>query len=126
VQGPVYERLGSRQNIRLIPPVDYREFVALMQACTIVLTDSGGVQEEAPTFGKPVLVMRDTTERPEGVQAGTVRLTGADCGSIVSEVSRLLTDADAYRTMAAAVNPYGDGKASPRIVAALRAFFTGR
>jgi UDP-N-acetylglucosamine 2-epimerase (non-hydrolysing) len=126
VQGPVYERLGARRNIRLIPPVDYSEFVALMQACTIVLTDSGGVQEEAPTFGKPVLVMRDTTERPEGVQAGTVRLTGADCGSIVSEVSRLLTDADAYRTMAAAVNPYGDGKASPRIVAALRAFFTGR
>lgn len=124
VQGPVYDRLGERANIRLMPPVAYDEFVALMARCALVLTDSGGVQEEAPTLGKPVLVMRDTTERPEGVQAGTVRLTGPEAASIVPEVTRLLTDPAAYREMSEAVNPYGDGKAAPRIAAAVAEFLS--
>ena len=94
----------------------YRDFVALMHHCRMVLTDSGGVQEEAPSLGKPVLVMRDTTERPEGVQAGTVKLVGAKTETIVREVSTLLSDQSAYRKMSEAVNPYGDGKASARIV----------
>ncbi len=120
VQEPVRELLGSIANILLIAPQPYSEFVALMSACTLVLTDSGGVQEEAPSLGKPVLVMRDTTERPEGVDAGTVRLVGADTDRIVDEVSRLLTDRGAYAAMALAANPYGDGQAAPRIVAELR------
>ena len=91
-----------------------------MNASQLVLTDSGGVQEEAPGLGKPVLVMRDTTERPEGVDAGTVKLVGADGPRIVSEVSRLITDPAEYTTMANSVNPYGDGKAAMRIVEALR------
>lgn len=120
VQGPVYQQLGDLENIKLIPPQDYRYFVALMNACRVVLTDSGGVQEEAPGLGKPVLVMRDTTERPEGVHAGTVKLIGTDSQRIVAEVSRLLTDPAAYQEMSAAVNPYGDGKAAQRIVEKLR------
>lgn len=124
VQGPVHERLAHRPNIHLIAPVPYSEFVALMAACTLVLTDSGGVQEEAPTLGKPVLVMRDTTERPEGIEAGTVRLTRADRRSIVDEVSRLVTDDSAYESMSNAVNPYGDGRAAPRIVEAVKAFLS--
>ena len=119
VQGPVYERLGERPNIRLIPPQPYREFVALMNACRLVLTDSGGVQEEAPGLGKPVLVMRDTTERPEGVEAGTVKLVGADQKRIVEGVVKLLTDEAEYKRMGEASNPYGDGKASSRIVDAI-------
>jgi UDP-N-acetylglucosamine 2-epimerase (non-hydrolysing) len=91
-----------------------------------VLTDSGGVQEEAPSLGKPVLVMRDTTERPEAVEAGTVRLVGTDTDRIVTEATRLLTDADAHAAMAAVHNPYGDGKAVPRIVEALAAWVTAR
>ena len=99
----------------LIPPQAYSEFVGLMRDCKLALTDSGGVQEEAPALGKPVLVMRDTTERPEGVEAGTVRLVGARRDAIVEGVSRLLGDRDAYEEMARAVNPYGDGHAAERI-----------
>jgi UDP-N-acetylglucosamine 2-epimerase (non-hydrolysing) len=123
VQGPVRAALGGRENIRLIPPKDYRSFVALMRGCKLVLTDSGGVQEEAPSLGKPVLVMRDTTERPEGVDGGTVRLVGASARHIVDSVTQLLTDEAAYRSMAEAQNPYGDGKAAGRIVARIQQWF---
>jgi UDP-N-acetylglucosamine 2-epimerase (non-hydrolysing) len=115
VQKPVYELLANIPNIYLIPPLDYLPFVYLMRHCYLLLTDSGGVQEEAPSLGKPVLVMRDTTERPEAVDAGTIRLVGTDSAAIVREVSRLLTDALAYSEMARALNPYGDGKAGTRI-----------
>ena len=107
--------LSDHDNIALIEPLDYLNFVAMMEASELVLTDSGGIQEEAPTLGKPVLVMRDTTERPEGVAAGTARLVGADRQAIVGEVERLLDDPSAYAAMAQAHNPYGDGKASQRI-----------
>jgi len=123
VQGPVYQQLGGLDNIKLIPPQGYSYFVALMHACRVVLTDSGGVQEEAPGLGKPVLVMRDTTERPEGVHAGTVKLIGTSAEEIVAHVRRLLTEADAYKKMSEAVNPYGDGQAAPRIVRAIRSYF---
>jgi UDP-N-acetylglucosamine 2-epimerase (non-hydrolysing) len=122
VQAPVQQRLAGIANVQLIAPQPYSEFVALMNACRVVLTDSGGVQEEAPSLGKPVLVMRDTTERPEGVQAGTVRLVGSDAERLVWEVSRLLTDSHAYDEMALAANPYGDGSAAPRIVEHLRRY----
>lgn len=107
---------GQERNIFFIEPLDYLPFVFLMEQSTLVLTDSGGIQEEAPGLGKPVLVMRDTTERPEAVDAGTVKLVGTDYGLIVKEVSRLLEDEDYYRSMAQANNPYGDGKACERIV----------
>jgi UDP-N-acetylglucosamine 2-epimerase (non-hydrolysing) len=107
--------LAGHDNIALIDPLDYLDFVAMMAASDIVLTDSGGIQEEAPSLGKPVLVMRDTTERPEGVTAGTARLVGADAAMISTETSRLLDDPQAYRQMATAHNPYGDGTASRRI-----------
>lgn len=103
-------------NLYFIEPLDYLDFVFLMSRSTLVLTDSGGIQEEAPGLGKPVLVMRDTTERPEALEAGTVRLVGTDKDLIISEVSRLLDDQDNYRAMSQAVNPYGDGKACGRIV----------
>lgn len=106
-------------NLFLIEPLEYLPFVNLMSECTLVLTDSGGIQEEAPGLGKPVLVMRDTTERPEAVEAGTVKLVGTDKQLIVSEVQRLLDDEQYYSVMATAVNPYGDGKACERIIAAL-------
>ncbi|MGF1548222.1 MAG: non-hydrolyzing UDP-N-acetylglucosamine 2-epimerase [Thiotrichales bacterium] len=122
VQAPVYARLGDHPNILLIPPQDYSAFVALMANCTLILTDSGGVQEEAPSLGKPVLVMRDTTERPEGVDAGTVRLVGADAAAIVDNTIALLDDPAQYQAMAMARNPYGDGQAAPRIVSAIRDF----
>jgi len=125
VQSIVHEKLGGRPNIRLIGPKDYRRFVALMNASLIVLTDSGGVQEEAPGLGKPVLVMRDTTERPEGVDAGTVRLIGANRDNIVKHVSELIDDPDAHRRMSEAKNPYGDGHASPRICKAVREYLDG-
>jgi UDP-N-acetylglucosamine 2-epimerase (non-hydrolysing) len=112
----VHERLGDRENIRLLPPQPYSQFVALAAASRLILTDSGGVQEEAPSLGKPVLVMRDTTERPEGVAAGAVRLVGANADRIVAETLRLLDDAAAYGQMAQAGNPYGDGHAATRIV----------
>ena len=103
-------------NLYFIEPLDYLDFVFLMSRSTLVLTDSGGIQEEAPGLGKPVLVMRDTTERPEALEAGTVRLVGTDKDLIISEVARLLDDQDHYRAMSQAVNPYGDGKACRRIV----------
>jgi UDP-N-acetylglucosamine 2-epimerase (non-hydrolysing) len=123
VQSVVRRRLGQLENIRLIEPQPYAEFVAMMAGCRLLLTDSGGVQEEAPSFGKPVLVMRDTTERPEGVTAGTVKLVGADEAAIVRETTRLLDDPAAYRAMAEAVNPYGDGQAAPRIIEAIGRYF---
>ena len=122
VQKPVYDTLGKFKNIRLIAPQPYSEFVMLMNHSKIVLTDSGGVQEEAPSLGKPVLVMRDTTERPEGVDAGTVKLVGADAKKIIESVSELINDQTAYKQMAQAKNPYGDGKAAARIADALLKF----
>jgi len=107
---------GSTGNLFFIEPLDYLDFVYLMSRSYLVLTDSGGIQEEAPGLGKPVLVMRDTTERPEALEAGTVKLVGTDYDRIVTEVSRLLDDPSAYERMSRAVNPYGDGKACPRIV----------
>jgi UDP-N-acetylglucosamine 2-epimerase (non-hydrolysing) len=115
--------LGDLPNVRLVAPQGYRTFVALMSRCRLVLTDSGGVQEEAPSLGKPVLVMRDTTERPEGVAAGTAILIGARAGAIVEATTRLLTDAEAYRAMATARNPYGDGRAAERIIERIRRHF---
>jgi UDP-N-acetylglucosamine 2-epimerase (non-hydrolysing) len=109
--------------VALIPPQGYTHFVALMSHCRLVLTDSGGVQEEAPSLGKPVLVMRDTTERPEGVAAGTALLTGPSASNIVAHASRLLTDRRAYEQMASAQNPYGDGHAAERIVQRIRRHF---
>lgn len=119
----VNARLRDLCNVRLIAPQGYRNFVALMSHCRLVLTDSGGVQEEAPSLGKPVLVMRDTTERPEGVAAGTALLTGPNASAIVAQVTRLLTNKTAYRSMAAARNPYGDGHAAERVVEHIRCYF---
>lgn len=119
VRGPVLHLLGGIDNVYLIEPLSYLPFIALMNRARLLLTDSGGVQEEAPSLGKPVLVMRDTTERPEAVEMGTVKLVGTDRRTIVDNVSTLLTDAKAYAAMANAVNPYGDGKACQRILAAL-------
>ena len=117
VREPVKRILGhATGNIHLISPQSYLSFVSLMNRATLVLTDSGGVQEEAPSLGKPVLVMRDTTERPEAVAAGTAKLVGAQAAGIIEATTKLLTSADAYARMANAVNPYGDGKAVPRIL----------
>jgi UDP-N-acetylglucosamine 2-epimerase (non-hydrolysing) len=123
VQLHVNRLLGGLPNVRLIPPQGYRNFVALLSRCRLVLTDSGGVQEEAPSLGKPVLVMRDTTERPEGVAAGTAILTGPKAEQITRHAFRLLTDGEAYAAMARARNPYGDGQAAGRIVEAIRRYF---
>jgi UDP-N-acetylglucosamine 2-epimerase (non-hydrolysing) len=112
----VSNRQPSNSNLYFIEPLEYLPFVFLMEQSTLVLTDSGGIQEEAPGLGKPVLVMRDTTERPEAVEAGTVKLVGTDYNLIVSEVSRLLDDKNYYNSMAQAINPYGDGFASKRII----------
>jgi UDP-N-acetylglucosamine 2-epimerase (non-hydrolysing) len=120
VRVEVNRLLGGLSNVRLIPPQGYRNFVALMSRCRLVLTDSGGVQEEAPSLGKPVLVMRDTTERPEGVEAGTALLTGPHADAIVMHATRLLTNASAYQAMATAKSPYGDGHAADRIVSTIR------
>ncbi len=120
VRKPVFDLLSGRTNIHLIEPLGYLPFVALMNRSTIVLTDSGGVQEEAPGLGKPVLVMRDTTERPEAVESGTVKLVGTDFNSIVDNVSALLTDNVFFQKMACAVNPYGDGNACRRIINAIK------
>ena len=118
VQQPVHEIVGTANlgNIHLIQPLEYLPFLRLMSKAYLILTDSGGVQEEAPSLGKPVLVMRDTTERPEAIEAGTVRLVGSDREAIVTATKELLTDNKAYKKMANAVNPYGDGNAVPRIV----------
>lgn len=115
--------LAGLDNVVVTEPLGYGDFAGAMNRAQVVLTDSGGVQEEAPSLGKPVLVMRETTERPEAVDAGTVRLVGTDEELIVTEVSRLLTDADAYRAMARAVNPYGDGRAAERCVGAIAHHF---
>ena len=122
VRKPIKQVFGEekRDNLFFIEPLDYLDFVYLMSRSYIVLTDSGGIQEEAPGLGKPVLVMRDTTERPEALDAGTVRLVGTDYDRIVGEVSALLDDRNHYETMSHAVNPYGDGKACPRIVEKLK------
>jgi UDP-N-acetylglucosamine 2-epimerase (non-hydrolysing) len=119
IQEPVYRLLSGIPNIYLTPPLDYLPMVHAMKRATLVLTDSGGLQEEAPSLGAPVLVMRATTERPEGVQAGTVKLVGTDTARIVAETRRLLDDPAAHAAMAQAVNPYGDGAAAPRIVKAI-------
>lgn len=122
VRKPIHEVFGedlTRPNFFFIEPLQYLEFVYLMEKSTVVLTDSGGIQEEAPGLGKPVLVMRDTTERPEALKSDTVHLVGTNHDLIVSEVSTLLDDAEAYERMSKAVNPYGDGKACDRIVRAL-------
>jgi UDP-N-acetylglucosamine 2-epimerase (non-hydrolysing) len=120
VREPVFNLLSGHDNIYLIEPLSYLPFVALMSRSRIVLTDSGGVQEEAPGLGKPVLVMRDTTERPEAVEAGTVKLVGTDRKTIIDNVSTLLADGEAYTAMASVVNPYGDGMACQRIVQAIK------
>jgi UDP-N-acetylglucosamine 2-epimerase (non-hydrolysing) len=111
--------IGPLENLRLVEPADYRRFLGWLRAARLVLTDSGGVQEEAPTFAKPVLVLRDTTERPEGVERGIARLVGTDPERIVAEATRLLSDEAARQAMASAGNPYGDGRAAERIAAVL-------
>jgi UDP-N-acetylglucosamine 2-epimerase (non-hydrolysing) len=111
--------LGGLSNVLTVEPLDYGAFSRMLRRSTVVLTDSGGVQEEAPSLGKPVLVMRDTTERPEAVAAGTARLVGTDSDHIVEQVGSLLTSERAYREMANAVNPYGDGHAARRTVDAI-------
>ena len=116
VQEPVYRILGDKENVKLISPLDYLHFVYLMNRSHIILTDSGGIQEEAPSLGKPVLVMRDTTERPEAVDAGTVKIVGTNPEVICREVNSLLDDNDNYTKMSQAHNPYGDGKASEAII----------
>ena len=125
VRDVVLPRLRQHDRIVLLEPIDYFDTVHFMKASHLILTDSGGIQEEAPALGKPVLVLRDVTERPEGVTAGTVRLVGTDASNIVEAVSELLSDSASYRRMAEAVNPYGDGLASERILQALE-FLAGR
>jgi UDP-N-acetylglucosamine 2-epimerase (non-hydrolysing) len=120
IRDTVRPLLSGLENVLLVEPLGYGEFARLMARATVVLTDSGGVQEEAPSLGKPVLVTRDTTERPEAVAAGTARLVGTDHARIVAEVSALLRDAAAYGAMATTVNPYGDGRAAVRVEAALK------
>ncbi|MEQ9582939.1 MAG: UDP-N-acetylglucosamine 2-epimerase (non-hydrolyzing), partial [Arenibacter sp.] len=116
VQKPVYELLSNIDNISLIAPLSYPAFVWLMEKSYLIITDSGGVQEEAPSLGKPVLVMRDTTERPEAVDAGTVLLVGTNKEKIVAETTRLLNNTEAYDQMGRLHNPYGDGQACGRVV----------
>lgn len=116
VQEPVYSILGDVDNIHLIPPLDYEPFVFLMSQSDLILTDSGGIQEEAPTLGVPILVMRDISERPEGIEAASARLVGTDVKTIVAETQKLLNNSDEYQHVSNVVNPYGDGKASKRIV----------
>ncbi len=123
VQEPVHRLLDGIANLQLLPPQDYRHFVWLMQRASLILTDSGGVQEEAPSLHKPVLLMRTTTERPEALAAGCVRLVGTDAARIIAEVSRLLDDPAAAQAMRSASNPYGDGQACRRILARLRQHF---
>ena len=126
VREPVERLLYSCKNISLIPPQDYLPFVYLMKRAELILTDSGGVQEEAPTLGKPVLVMRETTERPEAVSAGTIKIVGTDVRLIVAELNNLLDDKSIYKAMSYAHNPYGDGKAAHRIISAIRNWSDGK
>jgi UDP-N-acetylglucosamine 2-epimerase (non-hydrolysing) len=123
VRQVVMEVLGDVERVHLVDPLDYEPFINLMNKSHIILTDSGGLQEEAPSLGKPVLVLRDTTERPEAVEAGTVELVGTDRRKVLAAGRRLLDDRTAYLRMANAVNPYGDGKASPRIVKGILEYF---
>jgi UDP-N-acetylglucosamine 2-epimerase len=125
VTDPARRILGGLDNVRLTDPLDYAPFVHLMKHAHVIITDSGGIQEEAPSLGVPVLVMREVTERPEAVKAGTVKLVGTDARKIEAELGRLLDDPEAHASMAAAVNPYGDGKAARRIVAWLAHQFFG-
>ncbi|QNI93779.1 UDP-N-acetylglucosamine 2-epimerase [Synechococcus sp. A15-127] len=120
VREPLREMLGDHPRVVLTEPLDYDRLVAAMRGCTLLLTDSGGLQEEAPALGKPVLVLRRTTERPEAVEAGTARLVGTEPSAILEEASRLLDDADAYGAMSRAVNPFGDGQASVKILSLCR------
>jgi len=122
VQGPVRRLLGEVPHVTLLPPQDYLPLVHLMKHATLVLTDSGGIQEEAPAFGVPTLVLREVTERPEGVEAGTLRLVGTNTGRILQEANSLLDDPAAYAAMAKAANPFGDGHAAKRIVGSLIGF----
>ncbi len=119
IQKPVYQQLSGLPNLHIIPPLDYLPMVHLMKQACLLLTDSGGLQEEAPALGIPTLVLRNTTERPEGVEAGTLKLVGSDPKVILSEARHLLDDPQAHAAMANAVNPYGDGHAAERIVRAL-------
>ena len=123
VKDVVFEKLGNNNRIHLLPPQDTKETHNLMNKCFMVMTDSGGLQEEAPHLGKPVLVLRDVTERPEAVKYGTVKLVGTNIDKIVSEANILLKDNDAYENMSKAINPYGDGKASERIADAILKYF---
>jgi UDP-N-acetylglucosamine 2-epimerase (non-hydrolysing) len=122
VQSPVNDILGSIENVHLIAPLHYEAFIYLLSQCFLVLTDSGGIQEEAPSLGKPVLVMRDVTERPEGIDAGTVILVGANRDAIASGVSNLLDNPSAYEVMSQKINPYGDGNACKRIIEKIREY----
>ena len=126
VKAPVIKLLGGHPRIRLLPPLGYVPFLSLMRRAYLILTDSGGVQEEAPSLGVPVLVLRKTTERPEAAEAGLARIIGTDPDAIVEHVEELLADEHAYRRMATAANPYGDGRASERIAEVLRNWRTGR
>ena len=123
VRDPVFRFLSHNSNIHLIEPLDYLPFIALMHRSHLILTDSGGVQEEAPSLGKPVLVMRESTERSEGIAAGTVRIVGSDPKRIVDEVKLLLSDQHSYQCMAKSQNPYGDGRSSERILELLSRYF---
>jgi UDP-N-acetylglucosamine 2-epimerase (non-hydrolysing) len=123
VSGTVNDILGCADNVQLISPLDYEPFIHLMKISHIILTDSGGIQEEAPSLGKPVLVLREETERPEAVMANTVKVVGTSTENIVNEVEKLLSDGDEYKSMSKALNPYGDGKASKRIVSAMLHYF---
>lgn len=125
VQSPAYRLLSDQSNITLLPPLDYVQFVHLMKRADLVITDSGGIQEEAPALGKPVLVLRDVTERLEAVAAGTVKIVGTRAERIVAETARLLQDPEEYSRMARAVNPYGDGHAAERILKSLLEYETG-
>lgn len=124
VQEPVYSILGNMSNILLIPPIDYEPFIFLMNRSHLILTDSGGIQEEAPTLGKPILIMRDTSERPEGIKAGSAKLVGTDMDKIVQETQKLLMESSEYERMSKINSPYGDGEASDRILRTIvRLFF---
>lgn len=122
VQGPVTAALKDLANVTLLPPVDYTTFLSYMKVATLILTDSGGIQEEAPYFGTPVLVLRDKTERPEAIICGTSKLVGTSTKTIVQEVNKLLSDHESYNQMANVANPFGDGQASKRIVEAIRGY----
>jgi UDP-N-acetylglucosamine 2-epimerase (non-hydrolysing) len=123
VQGPVHERLGGRANVHLLPPLEYSDFLYFMARSRFIVTDSGGLQEEGPSLGKPVLVLREVTERPEAVRAGAARIVGTDRDTIRRWMLKLLDDRQAFRRMATAVNPYGDGRGAVRTVEAMRHFF---